>query len=360
MSLTNRDPDSASSGVSMDLMSIVSLMWRHWRVTGPALVATIGLVVAAWMMGSPSYSASASLALFSTPPAPLGADGTPVPIAGNPFDRYGDLSVVADIVARKMDSESVRAELTEQGVTGYEVVANRLSRGPLVEVTGTGPNAKAAINAANAVVAEFDVVLRDMQVAEGADALYVITSGPVESPETAEAQVGSTLRTVIGVVAIGGLATLSLAVVAETISRRRTAKRQHAASTPSQSGGGQVANVQGPDPAHVPGRPPSSPGRLSTVYRPAEDRPPRSSGGGSRTAREPGDPGAGPRAETPNGSRRREWIASSVPGPDRAEGQQADGGRWPSSSPPSPPSSPSNGTFAPENGHKKPTTDRRP
>ena len=46
MSLTNRDPNSESPGVSMDLMSLARLMARHWRVTAPAAAVTLMLVVA--------------------------------------------------------------------------------------------------------------------------------------------------------------------------------------------------------------------------------------------------------------------------------------------------------------------------
>jgi hypothetical protein len=132
--------------------------------------------------------------LFSPPLVSSGDDAAPIPegTGENPFTRYGDLSVVADIVARKMNGEDIAAELKAEGVSGYTVVANKLQRGPVIDVTGTGPNPAAAIGSAKAAVAKFDSVLTDLQVAEGADPNYLITSAPVEPPDMAVAQVGST------------------------------------------------------------------------------------------------------------------------------------------------------------------------
>jgi hypothetical protein len=355
----------------MDLMSLVRLMLRHWRVTGPAAAATLVLVVAAFLMSSPTYAAGASVALYSPPEAPDAAD-TPGadPAAGqNPFTRYGDLSVVADIVARRMDSDAERAELKAQGVTGYDVVANRLQRGPLVEVTGEGPNPAAAISSAEAVVAEFDSVLSEMQEAEGADPDYFITSGPIEPPEKAVAQVGSTLRTAIAVLVVGGLGTIGLAVAAEAFTRRRRAAASSATTGPGSTrdaadpalepedddrtpsfDSGRLAVPLLRDPVDDRPRAPTSRGRSSTkASGPADDRPKRSSGGGRSGTRKSGDSGAGARTDAPNGSRRRAHWAASVPTTDRPAEKQTDSVSW----------LPSAGAFAPDNGHEMPTTDRR-
>jgi hypothetical protein len=314
----------------MDLNSIVRLTLRHWRVTVPAAVATVLLVVAAVVLASPTYSASASVAMFSPaePPSDEAATGVVAPPSQNPFSRYGDLSVVADIVARKMDGEAVRAALKEKGVAGYEVVANRIQRGPIVEVTGTGPNPEAAISSAEAVVAEFNAVLLDMQVSEGADPNYTITSAPIESPETAVAQVGSTMRVVIAAIAVGGLGTLGLAVAAEAFTRRRAA-------------GTHSSGTSAPDPAAGPG-PRSADDRLKPLV-----------GTGRIIAPPVRDP-AHAHTRAPSGAARIATNvyrpAGSVPAADRPDGDQNDWDRWSASA----------GTFAPENGHKQPTTDKRP
>jgi hypothetical protein len=352
--------------VSMDLMSLVRLIGRHWRVTVPAAVVTFLLVVAALVLSSPTYAASASVALFSPPDAPEASDASgAVPTAGeNPFTRYGDLSVVADILARRMDSDAERAALKAEGVSGYEVVANRLQRGPLVEVTGTGPNPAAAIDSADRVVAEFEAVLAEMQESEGADPDYFITSGAVEPPETAVAQVGSTLRTAIAALAVGGLATLGLAVVAEAFTRRRRGARSATTESASAlsavrepvddhrrapSGTGRSAAAPVREPVDDRLRPPSGPRHSATkAPDPTVDRPTRSSGRGRSATSKSDDPAAGSRANRSKGSRRRTSQAATAAAPDRPEAKPSDWNRW----------MPSTGAFAPENGHKKPTTGR--
>jgi hypothetical protein len=330
----------------MDLMSLVRLMVRHWRVTGPAAVVTFLLVVAALVLSSPTYAASASVALFSPPDAPEASE-TPdaVPNAGeNPFTRYGDLSVVADIVARKMDSDAERAALEAEGVSGYEVVANRLQRGPLVEVTGMGPNPAAAIDSAERVVAELEVVLAEMQESAGADPDYFIASDVIEPPEAAVAQVGSTLRTAIAALAVGGLATLGLAVVAEAFTRRRDAARSASARPDSTA---DVAAL--PTRGSADDQPASSgAGRAAASRRDAVDDRPRPRSGTARAAAKSSDRDKGARGDTPSGSRRRAPRAASVPVAEQREATQSDWNRW----------LPSAGAFVADNGHKKPTSER--
>ena len=370
MSLTNRDPNSESPGVSMDLMSLARLMVRHWRVTAPAAAVTLMLVVAVFLVASPTYTSGASVVLFSPRDAPQSETPGADPAAGeNPFTRYGDLSVVADIVARKMNSDQQVAALKAEGVTGYTVVANRLQRGPVIDVTGTGPNAAAAIGSAEAVVAKFESVLSELQEAEGADPAYFITSAPVEPPETATAQVGSTLRTAIAALAVGGLGTLGLAVAAEAFTRRRAgasgavtvaAAMPDVAADPAtetaddhpqaQSGTGRPAVWPIPDPADDRTRPPARGGRAAKeASGQAHDGPRRSSGGGRAAATKSGDSGADAQADGSNGSRPGGRRVAAVPAADRPEGKQPGWTIW----------RPSSMAFAPDNGHEKPATEHK-
>jgi hypothetical protein len=213
------------SGVSMDVLSLLRLLGRHWRVTVPAAVLTVLGLIAALQFSSPTYEATGSILLLSPPEPPEVnelPEGTPAPVVG-PFARYGDLAVVSDILARVMDSDSKRAEFESQGVTGYDVAANRLERGPVVEVTGQGPNPDVAIQSTEIVLEEVEAVLLDLQQdEEGADPQYFVTSTPLEPPSTATAMYGSTVRVAIGALAVGAVCTFGLAVLAEALARRRT------------------------------------------------------------------------------------------------------------------------------------------
>jgi hypothetical protein len=229
----------ASSGVSMDVVSVLRLLTRHWRVTVPAALLTVLLIGAAFRSSSPTYEATGSIVLLPPPEAPdvqPSSQPAPPPTVGqNPFARYGDLSVVADILARVLDSDSRQAEFESQGVTGYDVVVNRFQRGPVIDVTGLGPNPEAAIRSTGIVLKEVNAALSDLQEAEGADPNYFIHSASVELPSTATAMYGSTVRTAIAALAVGALGTLGLAVLAEVITRRREA-RPTAAADPAMPG----------------------------------------------------------------------------------------------------------------------------
>jgi hypothetical protein len=218
----------ASSGVTMDVLSVLRLLARHWRVTAPAALLTVLLIGVAFRSSSPTYEATGSIVLLAPPEAPdvnAPAASAPAPNVGqNPFARYGDLSVVADILARVMDSDSRRAEFESQGVTGYDVVVNRFQRGPVVDVTGQGPSPEAAIRSTEIVLKDVDAVLSELQQAEDADPDYFIHSAALEPPSTATAMYGSTVRTAIAALAVGALGTLALAVLAEAIARRRGAR----------------------------------------------------------------------------------------------------------------------------------------
>ena len=225
---------SKPSGVSMDVLSLIRLLARNWRVTVPAGLLTLIGLVASLQFASPSYQATGSIVLLSPPEAPdVNAVPQPAPtVTGqNPFARYDDLSIVADILARVMDSDSRRAEFERSGVTDYKVVANGLQRGPVIEVTGEGSSPDAAMGSAALLLANVDTVLVELQQAEGADPDYFITSAPLEPPSTATAVYGSTVRTAIAALVVGALGTLGLALLAEALAQRRRTRRTTSAST---------------------------------------------------------------------------------------------------------------------------------
>jgi hypothetical protein len=231
---------SAPSGVSMDVLSLLRLVGRHWRVTAPALLLTLIGLVAALQLSSPTYQATGSIVLLSPPEAPdvnAPPGSAPAPEVGqNPFARYGDLSIVADILARVMDSDSMRAEIEAKGISGYEVLANSESRGPVIEVVGEEPTPDAAIRSAESVLGEVDATLIELQKAEGADPDYFISSAPLEPASTATAMYGSTVRAAIAALAVGLLCTLALAVLAEAVVQRRPARPTTAAGPPVPGG----------------------------------------------------------------------------------------------------------------------------
>jgi hypothetical protein len=218
-------PKTHRSAVSMDMLSLLRLLGRHWRVTAPAALLTLLGLVAALQVSSPTYNATGSIVLLLPAEAPdvsAQPDSASAPEVGqNPFTRYGDIVIVTNILTRMMNSDSKRGELDSRGVADYDIVASTSGRDPVFEVTGHGPDADAAIRSTEIVLTEAEEALTEVQRAQGADPNYFITSAPLEPPSAATAVYGSTMRSAIAVLAFGGLCTLGLAVLAEVIARRR-------------------------------------------------------------------------------------------------------------------------------------------
>jgi hypothetical protein len=226
MALSGSNPKNDSPVVSMDVLSLLRLLARHWRVTAPALLLTLVCVVAALKVSAPTYHATGSIVLLNPREVPdIGDQPVPPEVGQNPYARYGDIAIVTDILTRIMSSDSKRDELASQGVPGYDIVANSFQRDPVFEVTGQGPDPDSAMGSTDIVLTEAGVVLTQLQENQGADPDYLISSDRLEDPSTATAKYGSTVRAVIGAMAVGGLGTLGLAVLAEFLGQRRAARR---------------------------------------------------------------------------------------------------------------------------------------
>jgi capsular polysaccharide biosynthesis protein len=214
--------------VSMDVLSLLRLLARHWRVTAPAALLTLVGLVAVFKVSSPTYNATGSILLLNPREAPSLEDPAAQAaskVGQNAFTRYGDIAIVTDILTRSMNSDSKREELAQHGVGDYSIVTSQFQRDPVFEITGQGPDAASAMRSTDIVLEEASKVLAELQVQQGADPAYLISSTPLEAPSTATAMYGSTMRAAIAVVAVGALGTLGLAVLAEIIGQRRAASR---------------------------------------------------------------------------------------------------------------------------------------
>ena len=93
-------PSHEKPGLSMDILSVLGMVVRHWRVTVPAVLLTIAGVVAAVVLSPPVYQTSGSLVLLNPPALPEVADpADTAKVNANPYLRFNDLSVVVDIIA---------------------------------------------------------------------------------------------------------------------------------------------------------------------------------------------------------------------------------------------------------------------
>lgn len=220
----------------MSIIAILETIWRHRLAALPVIVATLAGAAYVVALSGTTYEAKASFVLINPPapptPAQVERDRSLADVkADNPFTRFPDQSVVVDILARRVNSEEVRAQLVRAGADkSYEIVPSRRfgSSVPIVEVVGVGSTPKAAMTTRELVSARVQAELDAMQATEGVDPRFRFRALEVEASPEARARVSSKARSLVGVGAMGALATLAAVSLAEGVSTRRAARRRGA------------------------------------------------------------------------------------------------------------------------------------
>src|SRR5919107_1917638 len=191
----------------MDLLAIVRKLWRHRVFTAPIVALTIVGVIYVGVVQKPVYEVQSNYVLLH-PPAPP----TPDEIArhpdlasvhsDNPYTRFGDQSVVIQVLAATMNSVAAQRALLRAGVSGQYSVAPSGDFGyasPIVQITATGPDSASAIQSAkivgNASIEELD----RMQKSQGVDDNYRIKAMEVDPPDKASIQASGKLRMLVSV-----------------------------------------------------------------------------------------------------------------------------------------------------------------
>jgi hypothetical protein len=200
----------------------------------PVVLLTIaGAVGAVVVLSPPVYQTSGSLVLLNPPAPPVVTDpADTATVNTNPYVRFNDLSVVADVIGRTMSGAAMANTLEERGIDDYEVTGSTdFSRGPIIEAIAREPTPEESIQSSQVVLEEIETVLAERQLSQGADPAYLITADQIEVPSEATALYGSTIRSVIAVLVLGGICVLGLAILVEAISARRAARRANADGT---------------------------------------------------------------------------------------------------------------------------------
>jgi hypothetical protein len=210
----------------MDLLAIARKIWLYRVVTLPVLILTLlgGLYVV--VIKSPEYEASSSYVLIQPPPPPTQEDIAMDPSLGrinadNPFTRFTDQSAVVGVLASRLSNESSRDALSEKGADKRYTVApsSEFSTSSLlVEITGVGSSPEQAVGTAELVGAALVRELDDLQATQNVAQDYRIQAQPVTAPDAAQLQVSSTLRPLVGVLAMGGILLFVVVSAAEALS----------------------------------------------------------------------------------------------------------------------------------------------
>lgn len=212
----------------MDFLTAIRIMLARWYVLVPALLATgvaaLGVVSAV----APAYQVQSSVVLLAPASKQIGAE----PAQQNPYVGSVALDVVANVLSKVAMSEDTATRLKAKGATAeYEVGADL--EGPILNVIATSSDEQTAVRTAKAVIAKIRSELAQRQEAQGAPQKTWISAVTVTRPDQATKMIGSKIRVLAAVLALGLAATISLTFMAENIaeSRRRRAEVERATET---------------------------------------------------------------------------------------------------------------------------------
>jgi hypothetical protein len=221
----------------VDLLMIVRKVWRYRLLTLPVVILT--LVGAVYVVGfkQPVYEAKASFALLNPPAPPTAEDIARDPSlakvkSDNPYTRFGDQSVIIELLSSTMSGESARTALVKAGADSRYTVAPSADFGsasPIVQINAVGWSAATAIRTAEIVANAARKELDRMQEAQSVDVKYRIKALPVTTPDQAQLQASGKLRMLVGVLVLGAVLLFLVVSVADALDSLRRERMEHLA-----------------------------------------------------------------------------------------------------------------------------------
>ena len=217
----------------MDLLSIARKFWRYRLLTLPVLLLTLAAAVYIVAVKQPVYEAKSSFVLLNPPPPPTAEDIARDPSLGqintdNPYTRFGDQSVVIQVLASTMTGESARRALVRAGADSRYTVAPSVEFGyssPIVNITALGASPQAAMSTAKIVDDAIKRELDRMQESHSVDKRYRIKTLEVAAPDEATLQASGKLRMLVGVLGLGAVAMFMLVSILDAVATLSAERR---------------------------------------------------------------------------------------------------------------------------------------
>jgi hypothetical protein len=206
----------------MDLGTALRLTVRHWVVAGLVLALTAAVAVGAGSRIDTEYEARATI-IFLSPSTGYDSNGKPFRV--NPFARAGTAErLAASTVLTVAKTEAFQREMERLGALGD------FSFTPTSEVTvdvvSRSADPAMTIKTSRIAVRLLQEELVQRQRLARAPEDTWISAAPLASPDEPAALTGSRIRTVAGIVVIGLVATVSAAILVDTLAGRRTRGRR--------------------------------------------------------------------------------------------------------------------------------------
>lgn len=218
----------------MDLLLILRKMWRHRFVTLPIIALTLIGAFYVIAVKAPEYKVSSSYVLINPPPPPTADDIARNPALGrinpnNPYTRFSDQSVIVSLLSSSLSADAARQQLVNEGADPRYTVSPDLQLGYsslVVQVEGVGSTPEAAVHTAQLVGAALAQELDRVQTSQGVDPHYRIKTQEVVAPNSPTQQLSSTLRPLVGILAIGAILLLLGVSAAEALGTLRAEWRE--------------------------------------------------------------------------------------------------------------------------------------
>jgi hypothetical protein len=192
----------------VDFFSIGGTLWRHKWVSIPLVLLTLLGMAYVLALKPPTYAAKADILLTDPPAAPTEFQISQDPSLAkmyNPLANLTSLTYVAEVLINTVTAPAAKAELTQAGASGYQVVLDNASQSnvpPAIDVAATGRKPRTAMRSAQLVAAAISSELVQLQASQHVQGKYMITAVEYVTPSSATKSSGN-LETAAGVAAIG-------------------------------------------------------------------------------------------------------------------------------------------------------------
>jgi hypothetical protein len=197
----------------VDLGNLLRVLRVHWMLVAVGLVATAVVAVVLVSQVEPEYEARTSVLLL-TPPETQTPEGEV--LQRNPLENPGGVVVTATALIDVINSPRFVLAMREQGVSNkYEVTINPAGSGALLVARTSAATPDVALTSLTTLIAEMRSSLANIQEQAGIAESTWIRAEVLTVPDEATTLTGSKSRVLLMVFALGGLATVTLAYLAD-------------------------------------------------------------------------------------------------------------------------------------------------
>ena len=228
----------------MDPLSVLKTLWTHKWVAMPMVLLTL-LACAYGMLWAPrSYESAATFAL-AMPSTPTERELETEPgladlNSDNPYLRWNDTSLLAQVVIARVSSNDMVEELEDRGLaTDFTLSAPAGTTSGMMTVTATAPSPEVASETVTFLAGEFTRILREVQKVNNADDLYLVEAMAISGPTPPQEVFSSRLRSTAVLGVVGAILLFGAVSLAQSVSESR--RRGRVAAAPDVPAGSATA-----------------------------------------------------------------------------------------------------------------------